>query len=571
MRILGIACLAHDTAAALIVDGQLVAFVEEERLNRDKHTWSFPDNAIEWCLKQGGLGIDEIDLVTFDYRPGLDYARAIAFDVIPHFPRSLKHLAYQTYADLRHVWKVLAFKHRWKYRGDVRLVEHHRAHAGAAFLSSPFEEATAITIDRGGDYLSTAVFDCRGTDIKQVMKVRNPHSLGELYSAVTWWLGFIPNWDEGKVMALAPYGRPTYVDEFRNMLHLRDDGTFRIDLSWGAWHVERGWLSARFFDRFGPPRRSGEPLEERHEDVAYALQAVTEEAALHVARAAARRAGASRNLCLGGGVALNSVMNARLLADGPFDEIFMQPAVGDAGNSLGAALLSWHERVGKPREWQMDHASWGPEYSDAEIESALRERKLDHRRVEDPADEAARLMTTGKIVAWFQGRAVMGPRALGNRSILADPRSPDMKDIINAHVKHREPFRPFAPSVLAEHDHEWFEDAYPSPFMLLVLPIKRKRLDLVPAVSHVDGTGRLQTVTEGSNPLYYRLIRSFHRRTGVPVVLNTSFNDKGEPIVCSPDDALRTYFGTGLDALVIGPFVLEKGAAGVGVAATMER
>jgi carbamoyltransferase len=558
MKILGVSSLAHDTAAALVVDGQLVAFVEEERLNRDKHTWSFPNLAIGWCLEQANLTIDDIDAVAFDYRPGLDYTRALAYGVLPRLPRSTFHWAKQTYADLRHIYKVLRFRKQWSYKGRIRLVEHHLCHAASSFLTSPHDRAITLTIDRGGDYLSSAVYRCEGSNMKPVLKVHNPHSLGELYTAVTWWLGFIPNWDEGKVMALASFGRPTYVEDFREMVQLRKDGGFRIDLSWAGWHVEGKPLSERFIDRFGPARPPDAPLTELHEDIAFAIQTITEETALHMASAAGRRWGASVPLCLSGGVVLNSVMNARLLKDGPFDDVFMQPAVGDAGNALGAALHVWHSATGKPRTFEMQHASWGPGYSDSAIERALDERKLIYRKVDDPADEAADLIARGKITSWFQGRAEAGPRALGNRSILADPRLPDMKDTLNHDVKHREAFRPFAPSVLAEATGDWFEDPYPSPFMLLVLPIRPERRAQVPAVNHVDGTGRLQTVTEANNPEYRRLIEGFFDRTGVPMVLNTSFNDKGEPIVCSPEDALRTYFATGIDALVIGSYVLEK-------------
>jgi carbamoyltransferase len=558
MKVLGISSLAHDTAAALVIDGQLIAFVEEERLNRDKHTWAFPDLSIQWCLDQAGLNINDVDAVAFDYRPGLDYARALAYGILPRLPRSGMALTKQTYADLRHVYKILRFRRRWGYQGRIRLLEHHLCHAASSFLTSPYDEAITLTVDRGGDYLSTAVYGCRDSGLRQLMKVHNPHSLGELYTAVTWWLGFTPNWDEGKVMALASFGRPTYLDDFRKMVNLRDDGEFRVDLSWAGWDLERKPLSPRFIDRFGAARQPGDPLTEKHEDIAYAVQAVLEETALHITIAAGRRWGASRPLCLSGGVVLNSVMNARLLNDGPFQNVFMQPAVGDSGNCLGAAIHLWHEMTGKQREFEMKHASWGPSYSNDEIKKALDERRLSYRTVADPAEEAAELISRGKITSWFQGGAEAGPRALGNRSILADPRLPDMKDTLNRQVKHREPFRPFAPSVLEEEASAWFDDYYPSPFMLLVLPIKAERRDLVPAVNHVDGTGRLQTVTHESNPAYRRLIESFYRRTGVPMVVNTSFNDNGEPIVCSPRDALRTYLSTGIDALVIGPYVLEK-------------
>jgi carbamoyltransferase len=564
LHILGLNCLAHDTSAALVVDGQVAGFVEEERLSREKHTWKFPDRAIAWCLATAGMTIRDVDLVTFDYRPGLDYARGLAFDIVPHFPRSAKHWAKQTYVDGRHVWRAWDFRRRWGYRGQIRFLEHHRTHAAAAFLSSPFDRAVALSIDRGGDYVSTAAYLCEGTQIQEILRVRNPHSLGELYSAVTWWLGFKPNYDEGKVMGLASYGRPSYLDDFRSIVRCRPGGEFRIDLSWAGWDTERGegWLSPRFLKRFGPPRHPDEPITEHHEDVARALQAVTEEAALNLAREVGRRCGTGMGLCLAGGVALNSVMNSRLLLEGPFDRAFIPAPSGDAGNAIGGALSAWHEETGKPRGWQMEHAYLGPEFSDSEIHSALEERKLRYRKVADPADAAAELIAAGKITGWFQGRTEAGPRALGNRSILADPRPPHMKDTINREVKHREPFRPFAPSVLAEEAGEWFEPAHPSPFMLLCLPIRPDRRAEIPAVTHVDGTGRLQTVTEAANPLFRRLIEAFARRTGVPMVLNTSFNDQGEPIVCSPREALRTYFGTGLDALVIGDYVLEKQLSG---------
>ena len=562
MNVLGINCLAHDTSAALVVDGQVVAFVEEERLSREKHTWAFPDRAIRWCLDTGGLGIGQIDVVTFDYRPALDYARGMAYDILPNLPRSAKHWAKQTYVDGRHVWRARDFRKRWGYRGRIRFIEHHRTHAAAAFLSSPFDRAIALSIDRGGDYLSTAAYLCEGTQMTEITRVRNPHSLGELYSAVTWWLGFKPNYDEGKVMGLASFGRPTYLEDFRSMVHVRPDGEFRIDLSWAGWDTEHGnaWVSPRFLKRFGPQRLRDEPLSAHHEDVAHGVQAIIEEAALNLARDAARRYGHKLGLCLAGGVALNSVMNARLLTEGPFAEVYIPAPCGDAGNAIGGALLAWHEDTGKPRGWQMEHAYLGPEFSTQAIRSALEERKLTYREVPDPSGEAARLLAEGKITGWFQGRAEAGPRALGNRSILADPRPGHMKDTINAQVKHREPFRPFAPSVLAEEAPAWFEPVAPSPFMLLCLPIRPECRSRIPAVTHVDGTGRLQTVTEVANPPFRRLIEAFHRRTGVPMVLNTSFNDQGEPIVCSPGEAIRTFFSTGLDALVIGPYVLEKQA-----------
>lgn len=563
MNVLGINCFAHDTAAALVADGRLVCFVEEERLNRDKHTWAFPDLSIKWCLDQAGLEMKEIDAVTFAYRPGLDYARAVAFDVLRRLPASALRLGKQTYVDAMLAGKVARFRKRWGYRGPIKMVDHHLAHAAASFFSSGLDQSVAMSIDRGGDYLSSAIYLCEGTALKEIARVRNPHSIGELYSAITWWLGFEPNWDEGKVMALASFGRPSYADDFRRMISFGPNGRFKIDLSWAGWHLEGNPVSDKFLRRFGPRRPASEPIDATHEDVAFAVQAATEETALHMAHAALRAAGSAGvgfSACLAGGVCLNSVMNTRVLLEGGFESIFMQPAIGDAGNAFGAALWEWHRRTGKPREWRMEHAMWGPSYSDDQIRAALDGAKVSYRKVEDPSTEAADLIARGKITGWFQGAAEAGPRALGNRSILADPRPAHMKDTINREVKHREPFRPFAPSVLAEEGQEWFDDFHASPFMLLVLPVKEEKRHLVPAITHVDGTGRLQTVSEATNQAFYQLIKAFRQRTGTPMVLNTSFNDKAEPIVCSPRDALKTYFGTGLDALVIGPFVLEKAA-----------
>jgi len=546
----------------VVVDGALVAFVEEERLSRDKHTWAFPDLAIDWCLRTAGLTINDIDVVTFDYRPVLDYARGLAFDILPGLPGSATRWAKQTYVDSMLAGKVWKFRKKWDYRGPIKMIDHHAAHAAATFFSSPMERSVAISIDRGGDYLSTAMFACEGTEVTEIMKVRNPHSLGELYSAVTWWLGFEPNWDEGKVMALASFGGPAYLDDFRKMVHMGPNGTFKIDLSWAGWHLEKQPVSERFLKRFGPRREASAELEASHYDIAFAVQTVVEETALHATHAAYRAAGA-RNLgqaaCLAGGVCLNSVMNTRILLEGGFESVFMQPAIGDAGNAFGGALLTWHQLTGKPREWQMEHAMWGPSFGDDQIRKVLDSAKSTYRRVKDPAAEAADLIAGGKIIGWFQGAAEAGPRALGNRSILADPRPDHMKDTINKQVKHREPFRPFAPSVLASEGKDWFDDFHPSPFMLLVLPVKAEKRRLVPAITHVDGTGRLQTVTAETNPMFHKLIEAFNRKTGVPMVLNTSFNDRAEPIVCSPADALKTYFQTGIDALVIGSYVLEKG------------
>ncbi len=555
--ILGINFFSHDTAACLVADGEPVVLVEQERLNRDQHTKQLPDAAIDSCLQFAGITASDLDAVAVAQRPLVDLRRG-ALDALGR--AAPKRLAAQMYTDTRLMTRVARFRRRWSYRGPVHSVGHHDAHAGGAFYASPFDEAALLTIDRGGDFLSTTLGRGSGSRVAALAAVANPHSLGELYTAVTAHLGFRPGSDEGKVMGLAPYGTPALVSAVRDLVELRPDGGFRIDLSWFGWAREGSPVSGPFVDRFGPPRQPESELTQRHRDLAYAVQAVLEEAAVHVARSLHRRTGLSR-LCVSGGVALNSVMNRRLITDTGFEEIFVQPAASDAGNALGAALWVWHNCFVEERAWVMEHAQLGldPAGATAEtVEQAFRARRVGYRRSGDVAAEAARLLAAGKVVGWFQGRAEIGPRALGNRSILADPRGADVRDIVNHRVKRREWFRPFAPSVLAEHGADWFADYVPNPFMLLVQPVRADRRQLVPSVTHVDGTARLQTVTSAANPLYHRLISEFFGATGVPMVLNTSFNLRGEPIVHTPGQALDDYLKSGMDAVVIGDFVAEK-------------
>jgi carbamoyltransferase len=557
VNILGINCFSHDTAAALLQDGRPVAFIEEERFNREKHTKAFPDQAVDFCLRTAGITVREVDVVAFAHRAGVDMARG-ALDAVGRLPRGVKRLAAQAYVDANLARKQRGFLRRWGYHGRVVNVGHHDAHAASAFFPSPFDQAGVLTLDRGGDFLSTTLAFGEGSKLKPLKEVRNPHSLGEVYTAVTEWLGFHPNADEGKVMGLAPYGTDRYVPIFQDVVRFTPDGLFQVNLAWFRYQVESGPLSRKFLDRFGPRRVPESEITDHHKDVAFGVQAITEAAAVHLA-IALWSVTASSNLALAGGVALNSVMNARLLSETPFEHIFIQPAAGDAGNALGATLHVWHQLLGKPREWRMDHAFFGPEYTDTELKEVLARRNLAFREVTDPAAEAAELLSQSKIVGWFQGRAEVGPRALGARSILADPRRAEMKDVLNEQVKHREGFRPFAPSVLHERGADYFDGYYPNPFMLLVLPIRADKREVIPAVTHVDGTGRLQTVTREGNPFYHRLIEEFERRTGVPVVLNTSFNLRGEPIVHRPEEALNDYLSTGMDALFLGNYLVQKG------------
>jgi carbamoyltransferase len=556
-NVLGINCFSHDTAACLLRDGRIVAFVEEERFNRERHTRRFPDTAIAYCLEEGGIGLNEVDAVAVAHRPGLDFARG-ALDALRR--GSPKRLAAQAYVDANLARKELGFRRRWGFRGKIIHVGHHDAHAASAFYASPFDEAAVLTLDRGGDFLSSTLSHGLGTALRPLASVRNPDSLGEVYTALTWYLGFRPNADEGKVMGLAPYGRDKLVEELFEMVRLTPDGLFRVNFEHFAYQREGGWLSKGFLDRYGAPREPESQITELHEDLAFAVQDLVERAALHVARSLRERT-RSRNLCLGGGVALNSVMNARLLREVGFEHVFIQPAASDAGNALGAALWHWHRRLGQPRGEAMEHAFWGPEFGTRACEQALERRGLAGERVADAPAEAARLLADGGIVGWFQGRAEVGPRALGARSILADPRRAESKDLVNARVKRREPFRPFAPSVLDERGPDWFDGYYPDPFMLLVLPVAEGRRDAIPAVTHVDGSARLQTVTESFNRPFHRLISEFERRTGVPVVLNTSFNLRGEPIVLRPEEAIADFLASDMDALFLGDLLVRKPGA----------
>jgi carbamoyltransferase len=551
--ILGINCFSHDTAAALLVDGIPVAFVEEERLNRDKHTKAFPDRAIAFCLEQAALSIADVDVVAFAHRAGRDFSLG-ALDAARRL--APKRFAAQAYVDANLVRKERTFARRWGFKGRTTHVGHHVAHAASAFFASGYDEAAVLTLDRGGDFLSTTLGRGRGTRLFVDREVRNPDSLGEIYTAVTWFLGFLPNSDEGKVMGLAPYGRSVLAERFKDFVRLKPDGLFEVNLDWFAYHREAGFVSERFLGEFGPPRRPKADVTAHHEDVAFAVQDLTEAAGLHLTTALHAATGA-KNLALAGGVALNSVMNARLLHETPFENVFIQASAGDAGNALGAALYVWHHVLGRPRAWTMTHPFLGPEPTDVDMRKAVDNSGLRWREVAEPEREAAAMLADSKIVGWFNGRAEVGPRALGARSILADPRRAEMKDIVNARVKHREGFRPFAPAILDERGDAFFEGYATNPFMLLVLPIRPEKREVIPAVTHVDGTGRLQSVTKEGFGSFHRLITEFDALTGVPVVLNTSFNVMGEPIVNSPEEAIHDFVTTDMDALFVGGFVTE--------------
>jgi carbamoyltransferase len=582
MHILGLSCFYHDAAAALLGNGQLVAAAEEERFSRKKHDFGFPAQAILFCLQQGKISAQDLDYVVFYEKP-FDKFERILMTSLQTYPRSWK-----VFRESMITWLVdkLWIRHHIEQelgipKEKILFTQHHLSHAASAFLASPYEEAAILTVDGVGEWATATYGVGQGTAIRLEKEIRFPHSLGLLYSAFTAFLGFEVNEGEYKVMGMAPYGRPRYLDQVRKLVHQDGDASFRLDLDYFSFHYSTQRMYSDRFERlFGPPRdprrafgrpdgRGGEmPLpadDQRYADIAASVQLVTEETLLAMARALQRETGLTR-LCMAGGVALNSVANGRILRETPFEELYVHPAAGDSGGAVGAAFYGHHVLLGQPRRFVMEHAYWGEEHSSGDIEAFLRSANVRYELVEDPerrVERVAAALAGGKVVGWFQGRFEWGPRALGNRSILADPRRAEMKEVVNTKIKFREPYRPFAPSVLAERAAEYFElagapGAYPARFMLLVVKVRDDRRAELPATTHVDGTGRVQVVVAETNPTYHRLIQRFGEATGVPVLLNTSFNLKGEPIVASPADAYATFRRSGLDLLALGPYLVAK-------------
>ncbi len=595
MNILGISCFYHDAAAALLRDGVLVAAAEEERFSRVKHDFGFPRQAIACCLGMGGIRGSALDYVVFYEKPFLKFERILRC-VLQTFPRSAEVFRQaMTNWLLDKLWiKSLIQETLQVPPARILFSEHHLSHAASAFFCSPFEEAAILTADGVGEWATTtmgvgrASWDGRGpNEIRMFRELRFPHSLGLLYSAFTAFLGFEVNEGEYKVMGMAPYGSPRYLDEVWRLVRLADEGGFQLAMDYLSYHYSATRSFNGKFERlFGPPRdprapfvtgeagddAEGEGEDEavkaqsrRYADIAASIQRVTEELLLRLARQLYEETKLPR-LCLAGGVAYNSAANGRILRETPFRDVFIQPAAGDSGGAVGAALYAYHGLLQQPRRFVMTHAYWGAPCDESAIPEALERRGLAATRPVDEralTREAAHRLIEGQVIGWFQGRCEWGPRALGNRSILADPRRADMKAIVNRKIKFREPFRPFAPSVLARSvpdvvDYPSGKSLSPATFMLAVSPIRPGYQARIPAVTHVDGTGRLQAVEQAANPLYYQLIEAFEGETGVPVVLNTSFNLKGEPIVNSPDDAISTFLRSEMDALVLGPYVVAK-------------
>ena len=564
--VLGLSFFFHDSAAALVRGGRVVAAAAEERFCRRKHTNEFPNRAIEYCLEAASLNsINDLDAIVFYEKPLLKLNRILETLVavwplgLPTFVRGFPTFLAAKFNIPRIIEKALP-----GYRGQILFTEHHLSHAASAFYCSPFDEAAILTIDGVGEWETTTIGVGRGREIELGRAIHFPHSIGLLYSALTSYLGFRVNDGEWKVMGLAPYGEPKYVDQFRRLVQLKPDGSFRLNMEYFVHHRSSKWTVHRglWQELFGFPLRDPkQDLEQHHEDLARSGQVIVEEMILNLAREA-RRSSGSKNLVLAGGVALNSVANWKIEREGVFDNVWIQPAAGDDGGALGAALLVSQNVFGDERSPELKDVFLGPEYSDEEIENFLALRGVEHERFDDErlVERVADLIAAGKVVGWFQGRMEFGPRALGSRSILADPTRAEMKATINQKIKFREYFRPFAPAVPLEHVHEYFEVERGTelPFMLKVPAVRTDKGQRIPAVTHEDGTGRVQTVTEQGNPRYYHLLKAVQRRTGVPVLLNTSFNVRGEPIVCTPEDAYRCFVRTGIDALALGHCVLTK-------------
>ncbi len=592
MNILGISCFYHDAAAALVRDGILIAASEEERFSRVKHDYNFPHHAIDFCLQAGGIRSQELDFVVFYEKPLVKLER-ILMTIMSTYPRSFGSFREAMIAWLSDkLWVKEQIIRKLKIAPEkVLFCDHHLSHAASAFFASPFDEAAILTVDGVGEWTTTALgvgkanWDGQGENkITLFQEQRFPHSLGLLYSAFTAYLGFEVNEGEYKVMGMSPYGRPEYVEEVEKIIQVDQDGTFWLDMKYLSYHQSTTQsFSQAFVDLFGTPRsprdefvtrrthphldvpQSVDNKNQRYADIAASIQYVTEETLLKLVNSLHKRTGLKK-LCMAGGVALNSVANGRILRETPFEEVYIQPAAGDSGGALGAALWAYHSVLGKPRQYIMQHAYYGASFDQAAIQQAVVSSGLQSVCLEDEEllqTHIVDALVKGQVVALYQGRAEWGPRALGNRSILADPRSASMKDTVNLKIKFREPFRPFAPVVLAEKAQEYFD--FPDlakhhlpRFMLMVAPVKENKREVIQAVTHEGGTGRLQTITRDTNPRYYGLVEKFGQATGVDVLLNTSFNLRGEPIVNSPENAIASFSRSGMDVLVLDNILVTK-------------
>jgi carbamoyltransferase len=587
MNILGISAFYHDSAGALVRDGEIVAAAQEERFTRKKHDFNFPTQAIEYCLKQGGITPSQIDFVAFYDKPFLKFERILE-TYLMYAPKGIKSfiMAMPLWIKDKLWMKSMIHDSLEGFDGKILFTEHHESHAASAFFPSPYQRSAFLTMDGVGEWATTSYGIGDGNRITIHGELNFPHSLGLLYSAFTYFTGFKVNSAEYKVMGLAPYGEPKYVKQiYDHLLDLKEDGSFKMNMDFFDYCAGLKMTNGKFADLFGgPPRKPETKLGPREMDLARSVQDVTEEIMLRMSRHVQKETG-EKNLVLAGGVALNCVGNGKILGEGPFENIWIQPAAGDAGGALGAALFTWYSYLGNQRTPRPDRDSQngsylGPVYTDAELEHYFRMNEIVYQRVSpaDLADTVAELIAQENVIGWFQGRMEFGPRALGARSIIGDARSTKMQSVMNLKIKYRESFRPFAPSVLREKVSDYFEMDVDSPYMLLVAPVvENRRLKMteeqeklfgidklnvprsdVPAITHVDYSARIQTVTREDHPLYYDLINAFYKKTGCPIIINTSFNVRGEPIVCRPEEAYRCLMRTQMDYLVIGNFVVAK-------------
>jgi len=585
MNILGISAFYHDSAAALLRDGEIVAAAQQERFSRRKHDPRFPKEAADYCLAEAGITLDEVDAVAFYDKPLVKFERLL-LTYAALAPKGIRSFYEQVPSWLSEkLFMRGTLRKELGYQGKVYFSTHHLSHAASAFFPCPWEEAAFITVDGVGEWATTTYGVGRGNRVEILKEITFPHSLGLLYSAFTYFTGFRVNSGEYKLMGLAPYGEPRYADIIRReLVDIRDDGSFRLNMKYFDYCAGLRMTNAAFAGLFGGPERKPETkITQREMDLARSVQEVTEEIMLNMARQVHRETGA-RHLALAGGVALNCVANGRLLREGPFEDVWIQPCAGDGGNALGAALSVWHQCLDQPRtpDPRRQKATYlGPAFSDDEIGRFLKERNIPHRHypMDEIPDVVAGIIAGQKVVGWFQGRMEFGPRALGARSILGDPRSREMQSVLNLKIKFRESFRPFAPSVMVEHADEWFDlRGHESPYMLLVADVLPQRLrelteeeraaqgfdklkvvrSEIPAVTHVDNSARIQTVRREDNPAYHALLDAFRRKTGCPVLINTSFNVRGEPIVRTPEEAYTCFMRTHMDFLCLGGYVLDK-------------
>jgi carbamoyltransferase len=577
MYILGIACYYHDSSACLLKDGVIIAAAEEERFTRKKHDSGFPYNAIVYCMKEADITIKDIDYIGFYEKPLLKFERVL-HQHLEMFPRSFWTFYKAMPSWINDKLRVQGIvRRKLKYKGDILLVEHHLAHAASSFLVSPFKKAAIYTVDGVGEWETTTYGYGENNDVELQTHIDFPHSLGLLYSAATAHLGFSVNDSEYKVMGMASYGVPRYYDRFKKIIDIKEDGSFHLDMSYFVYHYKDTMLSQKYLDLFGPIRKPEDRVSEHHKDIAASLQKITEEVIIkglnHLYSEMKINKQQTDNLCISGGVALNSVANGKILKNTKFKDLYIIPSPGDSGASIGAAAYIYFTLLNHKRKMQnkqkknsiLESAYLGPEFSDSYVKKFLDDNKIKYtvfKSENDIIKTTAKLIYDNQVVGWFQGRMEFGPRALGNRSILANPCNPKMKDILNLKVKHREAFRPFAPVVCLEDAKQYFEcdDLIPltTDFMLMVYPVQKQYRKSIPAVTHIDGSGRIQTIRREQNKRYHDLIKEFGKSSGIPILINTSFNIRGEPIVCTPYDAYKCMMGTGIDCLVIGKYLIKR-------------